>query len=260
MEPIFILMGTSLIFVLAWMLILWSIYFFKGQITIIEWGWATSLIIIAFVCFIFGEGYLWRKMLVLLTLSISALRLIFQLMNRSLMNSNNQRYLYLASQMKYGSESFRILALFIVKGVLVVLLALPVYFIAQNMLPFFLPTEMFGLMIWGAGVVGQTIADRQLNEFQDNPLHRGMVCEEGLWNYSRHPNYFFEWIVWIGYAVMAFSSEFGWLGLLSPVLFIVLLFKGPYLSSLESQAIEKSGDAYRQYQGSTSIFFPWFKN
>jgi steroid 5-alpha reductase family enzyme len=259
MDPLFILMGTSLMIVLAWMLLLWSIYFFVGQVRVIEWGWGIGFIIVALVCFVFGEGYVWRRLLLLTIISIWALRLTIYLAGRYIPGQDDPRYLKLLEEFKYGSSSFKALTLFIIQGVIVVVLSLPFYLMSQDRVPFFTTTEIFGLLIWGAGVVGETIADRQLSDFKKNTLHQDMVCEEGLWNYSRHPNYFFDWIVWIGFSAIAFSAPLGWLGVLSPILMIILLFKLFGIPQTEAQALEKQGEAYRHYQATTSIFFPWFK-
>lgn len=254
-----ILMGTSLIIVLAWMLILWFIYFFVGQIRLIEWGWAIGFIIVALICFVFGEGYLGRRLLLLTVVSIWSLRLTIYLANRYLPNQDEPRYTALIQQFKHGSPSFKVLNLFIIQAVIVVVFSLPFYLISQDTLPFFTTVEMFGLLIWGVGLVGQTVADHQLATFKKSTFQKEMVCEEGLWNYSRHPNYFFNWIVWIGLSLMAFSAPLGGIGLLSPFLVLILFFKLFGIPQIEKQAVEKQGEAYKHYQATTSIFIPWFK-
>jgi steroid 5-alpha reductase family enzyme len=132
---------------------------------------------------------------------------------------------------------------------------------SQHSFPFFSSYEVFGLLIWMGGVAGETIADYQLASFKRNPLYAGsgQVFDQGLWRYSRHPNYFFEWIVWIGYSVMAISAPFGWLGIISPILILFLLLKVSGVPLTEAHALEAHGEAYRDYQSKTSPFFPWFR-
>jgi steroid 5-alpha reductase family enzyme len=131
---------------------------------------------------------------------------------------------------------------------------------SQNMLPFFTSFEVFGLLLWMGGLMGETIADAQLTFFKErNPANANQVCEEGLWYYSRHPNYFFEWIIWIAYFVMALASPYGWIAIISPILILYLLLKVTGAPLVEAEGIRTKGDAYRLYQERTSEFFPWFK-
>ena len=107
--------------------------------------------------------------------------------------------------------------------------------------------------------VGVYIADKQLAEFKKNSANKGKVCEKGLWFYSRHPNYFFEWCHWFSYPIMAIGISGGeWLWIMPVVMFAFLYFITgiPYT---EQQAIRSRGDAYRQYQKTTSAFIPWRK-
>lgn len=125
------------------------------------------------------------------------------------------------------------------------------------MQPYFSTFEIFGLLIWMGGLVGEALADWQLDQFKKNQPS-DQVCDQGLWKYSRHPNYFFEWVIWVGYGLMAISAPYGWLGLISPILMLMLLVKVSGIPLAEAQALKTKGDAYRDYQARTSSFFPWF--
>ena len=118
--------------------------------------------------------------------------------------------------------------------------------------------EKIGAGIWLVSILCEAIADLQLSAFKKNPENKGKTCREGLWKYSRHPNYFFEWMMWIGYAVFALGSPWGWLGLLSPALVLYFLFGSTGIPATEAQALRTRGNAYREYQRATSSFVPWF--
>jgi steroid 5-alpha reductase family enzyme len=114
-----------------------------------------------------------------------------------------------------------------------------------------------GLAIGACGVIGETIADAQLSRWRKDPANRGRVCDVGLWSVSRHPNYFFEWCVWIGYAV--YCLAFGGWGLvaLAPQAIILASILGVTgIPPTEAQAIRSKGDAYRHYQKRVSRFIP----
>ena len=89
-------------------------------------------------------------------------------------------------------------------------------------------------------------------------MNRGKTCRSGLWRYSRHPNYFFEWLVWCGFAVAALSAPFGALGLVSPVVMLALILFVTGIPPTEARSLRSRGDEYRAYQATTSAFFPWF--
>jgi steroid 5-alpha reductase family enzyme len=120
------------------------------------------------------------------------------------------------------------------------------------------PLELAAFVLWAAALWGEALADRQLEGFKSRPSSRGRTCREGLWRYSRHPNYFFEWLIWVAYALFALASPWGAASLTSPALMLYLLFKVTGIPATEAQAIRSKGDDYRRYQASTSVFVPWF--
>lgn len=112
--------------------------------------------------------------------------------------------------------------------------------------------------VWIAGVAGESLSDRQLARFRANPANRGKTCREGMWRYSRHPNYFFEWLHWFAYVALAIGSPLWWLAWSGPLVMYLFL---RYISGVpytETQALRSRGDEYRRYQQDTPMFFPWF--
>ncbi|HZJ67063.1 MAG TPA: DUF1295 domain-containing protein [Kofleriaceae bacterium] len=107
-----------------------------------------------------------------------------------------------------------------------------------------------GAALAAAGIAGETLADAQLARWKRDPAHRGQVCDAGLWAYSRHPNYFFEWCVWIGYAVygLAFWDSYGWIALFPQAVLLMSILFVTGIPPLEAQSIRSRGDAYREYQ------------
>jgi len=139
-----------------------------------------------------------------------------------------------------------------------VFFSLPALFASVNQDPLLSPVELAACALWIVGFAGETTADRQLMRFRKNPANRGRTCQNGLWRYSRHPNYFFEWLMWVAYAVFASASPWGWIALACPAAMLYFLFCVTGIPPAEAQAIRSRGDAYRDYQRRTSIFFPWF--
>jgi steroid 5-alpha reductase family enzyme len=108
-------------------------------------------------------------------------------------------------------------------------------------------------------VIGEGVADEQLAAFKRDPANRGRVCQRGLWNFSRHPNYFFEWFVWVAWALYALASPFGWGALICPALMFFFLFRVTGIPATEAQSLRSRGEEYARYQRTTSSFVPWFK-
>jgi steroid 5-alpha reductase family enzyme len=120
--------------------------------------------------------------------------------------------------------------------------------------------DYIGALIMLVALVGEAIADWQLRRFGSNPANRGRICDTGLWRWSRHPNYFFEWLGWTSYVLIAadFDGDYlhGWLTLAAPVLMYVLLRHVSGVPPLEEHMIASRGNAFRDYQRRTSVFFP----
>ena len=115
------------------------------------------------------------------------------------------------------------------------------------------------MAIWFIAVAGEGVADWQLKQFRSRPENKGKICQSGLWNYSRHPNYFFEWLVWVGFFVFAWDSPFGCFTVLCPALMLFFLLRVTGIPLTEELSLKSKGDAYREYQRTTSAFVPFFK-
>jgi steroid 5-alpha reductase family enzyme len=118
--------------------------------------------------------------------------------------------------------------------------------------------DYLGVLILLIGILGEALADAQLKRFRENPANKGRVCDVGLWRWSRHPNYFFEWFGWLAYPVIALSPDYvwGWATLLAPVFTYWILVYVTGIPPLEQQMLRSRGARYRDYQSRTSAFFP----
>ena len=122
----------------------------------------------------------------------------------------------------------------------VVLFSLPFLAVMQNPRPPFSLWELAGVIVWMVGIVGESLADRQLAGFRAKPWNHDRVCRDGLWFFSRHPNYFFEWVHWWAYVVMAIGSPGWWLTWIGPVVMGVALIRITGIPWAEEQAIQNS--------------------
>ncbi len=122
--------------------------------------------------------------------------------------------------------------------------------------------DYLGVLILLSGILGEALADAQLKAFRNDPANKGRVCDAGLWRWSRHPNYFFEWFGWLAYPVIAISADhalsypWGFASLLAPVFMYWILVHVTGIPPLEQQMLRSRGERYRDYQARTSAFFP----
>ena len=118
--------------------------------------------------------------------------------------------------------------------------------------------ELAGLGLAFLALCGEALADWQMQRFK--AASKEKVCQAGLWRYSRHPNYFFESLVWWGFFLAALGSPLGGISLIAPLLMLYFLFKVTGIPLTEEFALKTKGEAYREYQRTTSAFVPWFRS
>lgn len=157
-----------------------------------------------------------------------------------------------------GSVASKFFWLFQAQALSVILLAIPFLMISQDADSTWGLWESAGLLVWTAGILGESVADSQMAAFKQENHSSSVVCRSGLWYYSRHPNYFFESVIWMGFYVFACGSPWGWTTFHAPVLITSLLLFVTGIPPTEASAVKRKGEAYRLYQKSTSAFIPWF--
>ena len=158
-----------------------------------------------------------------------------------------------------GKTNPMFLLLFLGNAILVFLLALPFHIIAADPDPTFDALSIIGTFVTLVGLIGETIADRQMAAFKAADPDPTSVCQRGLWKYSRHPNYFFESVIWTGIFLFAAGSPWGWTTIYAPAIITFLLLKVTGIPPTEASALNRKGEAYREYQRTTSPFVPNFK-
>jgi len=164
---------------------------------------------------------------------------------------------YHALRGRWGNNPFKWFGLFQFQAALIPLFSIPFAAAAANPGTTMLWAAI-GVGIWLLSVGGESLADRQLARFRANPAHRGKTCRAGLWRYSRHPNYFFEWLHWFSYVALAIGAAAGWYSLSGPLLMYVFLRWISGVPYTEAQALRTRGDEYREYQRTTSVLIPWW--
>ena len=236
--------------------ILWMIQRKTGNASIVDIGWAGGIgLLVLYYALVLPLPAL-RRWLVAALACAWSFRLALYLFHRNVGKPEDGRYHALRE--RWGASAhWKLLVFFELQALTVILLSLPALAAMRNPNPSVAMTVLaVFLLVFSVG--GEALADAQLARFKSDPANRGKTCRAGLWGYSRHPNYFFEWLHWWVYVLLSFGSLWGWATLLAPAAMLYVLVKATGIPATEAQAVATKGDDYREYQRTTSAFVPWF--
>jgi steroid 5-alpha reductase family enzyme len=252
---LYCLIACCVIMALVW---LWS-YKIKNA-GVVDIFWSYNFPVIAIILYLFAPGYEPRKLLICTMAVVAGLRLGTHLAIRIVKHLYEEEPRYAQIRKEWGKNAEpKMFGFFQMQAVSNVLLAIPFFIVTLNTSPEILGIEYTGFVLWMISVLGEAIADQQLANFKKDPANKGKVCDTGLWGYSRHPNYFFEWLMWLSYFVFAMGSPYGYIAIISPAIILYLLLKVTGIPTTEAQSLRTKGDAFKRYQERVSVFVPWFK-
>jgi steroid 5-alpha reductase family enzyme len=252
------LLGTALVVMTAVMIVLWVVQLHSRNASLADVGWCVGLVGVVAWYGTATSGDPGRRGLIMAMIAVYGLRLgIYILLNRVIGKKEDQRYQSLRSRLG-AREYLGVFGYFLLQAPAVVLFSLPPLVVMQNPRPTFSLWELASVLVWLVAVVGESVADWQLATFRTKPWNLDRVCRNGLWYYSRHPNYFFEWLHWWAYVIMAIDTP-GWLlTWIGPLVMGIALLRLTGIPLAERQALVTRGEDYRAYQRTTNAFFPWF--
>ena len=238
------------------MVLLWCIQLVGKNAGIVDLGWAGGIGASGIFCAISSEGDLARRITAALFVGIWSSRLTFYLFCR--MQGHGEESRYATLRKKWGPSANRwLFCFFQVQAIAILLFVLPLLVASWNQRHFG-TWDFLGIAIWLIGFLGVAIADAQLNRFKQNKQNQGKTCNIGLWHYTRHPNYFFEWVLWWCWLPFSIGTTYWWIAIILPLLLLYTLVYKTGIPPTEAQAIASRGDDYRKYQKTTSAFIPWW--
>ena len=236
------------------MAVAWAVSMRVSNVGYVDVVWAGLMAVAALLAGTLGAGAELHRGLVALLGALWGTRLCLHLLQRVLHEPEDGRYQALRKQW-HGSRA-RFFVFFQMQAVVVALFALPFIAAASHTGREFQVWTVAAIVTWIISVAGEAIADRQLARFRADPANHGKTCRDGLWAWSRHPNYFFEWLHWFTYVFLAIGSPLFWLSLSGPVVMFVFLYRVSGIPWTESQALRSRGEDYLRYQREVSAFFP----
>lgn len=242
--------------ILTLMTILWLTSLVIKNASIVDIFWGFGFVVITWATFmVTPQGYLPRKQLMAVLVSIWGLRLMLHIYLRNLGKPEDFRYAKWRE--KNGGHWWWVsfFKVFLLQGVLMWIISAPLLATQTSGFPAILtPLDYIGACVWTFGFLFETIGDLQLILFKGDEANRGKILTSGLWKYTRHPNYFGEAVLWWGFYIIALAAGFWWT-VFSPLIMSILLLKVSGVAMLERTMKKKPG--YEEYMKRTSVFVPW---
>lgn len=258
MEGPLIIFVWSLGAALGFMTCIWSLSLFYKNASIADIFWGPGFVLVAWIALFSSDGYLERKLLIVGLISAWGVRLAIHIAFRNWGKGEDQRY---QKWRREKGKNFWWMSLFTVFGLQGILLWV-ISLVAQvgQLSPIpnrFTWTDGLGALLWGMGFFFECVSDWQLTRFKADPANKGKVMDQGLWRYSRHPNYFGESLMWWGIYLIALSTPGAAWTIVSPITITFLLLRVSGVTLLERTILD-TRPGYREYQVRTSAFVPWF--
>jgi steroid 5-alpha reductase family enzyme len=244
---------------IALMTVVWAVAMRRSNAAVVDVAWGAGFVLVALIAAAFGGAPTTRTWLLAGMIVLWSGRLALHLLRDRVLagHPEDERYREIRARWKTRLP-LKFFLFFQLQAFMIAALSVPFALVMTNPSPGLSWAEWAGAAAWAAALVGESVADRQLASFKADPSNKGKVCRTGLWRWSRHPNYFFEWCVWVALFVFALPSPLGWTAAAGPAVMYVVLTRMTGIPLTEEHAVRSRGEAYRSYQRSTNAFFPWF--
>jgi len=237
----------SFVYVLAWI---------KKDNSIVDIAWGIGFILVAIVTFVLRPGWVPRHILVTALVVIWGTRLAAHIAIRKKGKGEDFRY---AKWRKNWGKWFYIRSFFqiyMLQGIFLLIIAYPVMLVNHSEKAGIGLWDILGFIVWLVGFFFEAVGDYQKSQFKKKVENKGKIIQQGLWKYTRHPNYFGEVTMWWGIFLITLSLENGWTAIVSPLMITFLLLKVSGIPMLEKKY--KDNEEFEDYAERTSAFFPWF--
>ena len=249
---------VNLVVVLAAMICLWLISLKLRDASIMDIFWGPGFVLVAWVSFFVANGFWGRKWIVALLVTFWGLRLALHIARRNIGQGEDPRYR--AWRKKYGDRFWwvSLFSVFLLQGILMWVISLSVMTAQTASEPGrFIWLDIVGILVWIIGFLFEAIGDWQLARFRSDPESKGKVMDQGLWAYTRHPNYFGESLMWWGLFLITLTDISHLWTVISPLVITFLLLRVSGVALLERN-ITKRRPKYEAYIQRTNAFIPWF--
>jgi steroid 5-alpha reductase family enzyme len=250
------MLTTHLITIFIFFTLIYIVALIKKDFSIVDITWGIGFLIVMVIGQIYLKKTDTRSIILSLMVLVWALRLSIYLFIRSKGRDEDFRYKKMRTTWGEWANIRAYFQIFILQGIILLIISSPIIFILENSNSPLKESDFFGIIIFFIGLFFESIADYQVMKFKSNPANKGEILMEGLWKYSRHPNYFGEFLIWWGIFFLSMADGPVFYSLIGPLVLTFLLMKVSGVPMLEEKY--KGNAEYLSYQKRTNAFFPWF--
>ncbi len=257
MHEVATVLMSNLVILMACMIVLWLISIPLGDVSYIDSFWAAGFVIVAGATYAMTGGDSDRRLLLLVLTAVWGIRLATYLFLRWRREGPDGRYVAMLKKAPGNVHMTSLTKVFLLQGPMLWLVSLPVQLGQIQTTP-----ASLGVLAWAGtalaiiGILFESIGDHQMARFKARPDSHGKVMDQGLWRYTRHPNYFGDACVWWGLYLIAAETSYGMWSFFGPLLLTWTLVKWSGAALLERR-LKRSRPGYEEYLQRTSAFFPW---
>jgi steroid 5-alpha reductase family enzyme len=239
------------------MAVAWAITRRVKNASYLEVAWSYGFAVVGWIYALIGPAEPLRKWVITGMVTIWSLRLGTSLLFEVGRHHPAESHRYAALREQFPKRPWLMFFGFSqYQAALIGLLSAPFAIACSNAAPGMSGWEVAGLILWFLAITGQTVANFQSSRFRSDQRNSGKVCDAGLWRYSRHPDCFFEWLIWVAYFIFTLGSPWGWVTVYCPFLMLYFLTQVTGIPPAEALCLKTLGDGYRHYQRTTNAFFP----
>ncbi|MBP9710902.1 MAG: DUF1295 domain-containing protein [Candidatus Pacebacteria bacterium] len=226
----------------------------KKRNDVADVAWGLGFVLIAWVSFFLSDSEGVRGILVNALVTVWGVRLAWHIHQRN--KGKTEDYRYQAWRKEWGKWFYprSFLQVYILQGILLFLIVLPVVLINKSAGGALGLLDLMGVGLWLFGFYFESVGDAQLARFIKDPANKGKLMQNGLWAYTRHPNYFGEVTQWWGIGLIALSVPYGLVGIIGPITISILILKVSGIPLLEKKMAENP--AFAEYKRRVSMFVP----
>jgi steroid 5-alpha reductase family enzyme len=235
------------------MVLVWLVSLPLRDVSIIDIAWGLGFVLVAWGSFLAAGSD--RSLLLTALVTVWGLRLGAYLGWRKAGTPEDFRYRTMRERNPQTFPFRSLLTIFALQGTLMWVISLPIQ-LAETDTKVALPLTSLGVVLWAVGFLCETVGDWQLAKFKADPKNEGRVLDSGLWRYTRHPNYFGDFLVWWGFYLIAVAAGAPWWTIVGPTIMSVLLMRVSGVTLLERSLKDRKA-GYAEYVSRTNAFFPW---
>ncbi len=250
------MINTLLIATFIFFNIIFLLSLFKKDYSIIDIAWGIGFLIVLTISQMYFQKTDTRSIILTLMILIWGTRLSYHIYLRSLGRGEDFRYAEMRKKWEKWANLTAYFKIFILQWLILLIVSSPIPLILKNSVSPIKESDFLGIIIFLIGFGFEAVADYQVLKFKNDPQNKGEILMEGLWKYSRHPNYFGETLIWWGILFLSMADGPLFYSIVGPVLITFLLYKVSGVPMLEKKY--KDNAFYAAYKKRTNAFIPWF--